>query len=174
MLWLRYPYPASLLCPIGDCCHENFSRHSASRSSILREIFGGSYPLYHTRSFRGVEQNTARDTQHRASAKRRDPDRLSICKTPADQYQVGTQHHSSTAEQPQPTLRQLTRRTHNLSLRENFSHTLCTGGTPKRWKSIGQDLSTGDNLSCCFLRLCRADWDMWIIYRAISRMSVNS
>src|SRR5712691_7561019 len=172
--WINLPYP-----PVAKDVRIFFSilhigelrarRASSSSWVVSSHCFACAYdgccsgflsctsrPLYYTLSFRGVEQNTERDTQHRASSKRRDPDRLSTCKTPADQYQVGTQHHSRTAEQSQPTLRQLTRRTHTLSLRENCSHTLCTGGTPKRWKSIGQDLSTGTNLSCCFLRLCRA------------------
>src|SRR6266853_1927728 len=127
MLWLRYPSPESLLGQIGDLCHENFSRHSASHSSILREIFGGSYPLYHTLSFRGFEQNTERGTQHCARSKRRDPDGLSIRKTPADQYQVGTQHHSSAAEETETTIRYLTRCTHKLYLHPGLYHTLCPG-----------------------------------------------
>ena len=73
-------------------------------------------PLDHTFSLRCFEHNTERGTQHGDPSKRRDPDRLSLGTTPADQYEVGTKHQCSAIEQTQPTRRSLTRRTHTLCL----------------------------------------------------------
>ena len=68
-------------------------------------MFSPVSPLCHMLSLRGFEHKTARGTQHGARSKRRDPDRLSVRKTPAEQDQVCTKHHSSNGEQTETTRR---------------------------------------------------------------------
>src|SRR5258708_2677231 len=99
--WINLPYPPVAKMYVSffrSCISANGERgglhqvlglclHIASRvlaAVVLDSSPVPPAPLYHTLSFRGVEQNTERGTQHRAPSKRRDPDRLSICKTPAD------------------------------------------------------------------------------------------